>query len=85
MQLLAKEGMALEEAEERVQQVSKDMQATIGRPLSHTCNAFWKRNLCIGMAPHAHSVPFDSAPSRVHSDQSTKLVDVDIPCWAQID
>ncbi|DBB15952.1 hypothetical protein WJX82_005797 [Trebouxia sp. C0006] len=29
-QLLAKEGMALEEAEERVQQVSKDMQAIIG-------------------------------------------------------
>ena len=54
--MLAKEGMALEEAEERVQQVSKDMQAIIGRPLSHTWNQFWKWNLCIGMAPHARSI-----------------------------
>ncbi len=31
VQLLAKEGMTIEEAEQRVQQVSKDMQAIIGR------------------------------------------------------
>lgn len=31
VQLLAKEGMTTEEAERRVQQVSKDMQAIIGR------------------------------------------------------
>jgi len=36
VQFLAKEGMTMEEAEQRVQQVSKDMQAIIGRSLSHT-------------------------------------------------
>ncbi len=40
VQLLAKEGMAAEEAEQRVQQVSKDMQAVIGKSLPPTRIAF---------------------------------------------
>ena len=40
VQLLAKEGMAVEEAEQHVQQVSKDMQAIIGMSLSHTRSEF---------------------------------------------
>jgi hypothetical protein len=41
VQFLAKEGMTMEEAEQRVQQVSKDMQAIIGRSLSHTRIEYW--------------------------------------------
>ncbi len=50
VQLLAKEGMTVEEAEQRVQQVSKDMQAIIGRSLSHTRFEVWNPFLRIGMA-----------------------------------
>lgn len=50
VQLLAEEGLTREEAEQHVQQVSKDMQAIIGTSLSHTCFEFRNLFLSIGMA-----------------------------------